>query len=104
MLRIMKELGYTVLKKDEAGNELREIDFSATKAIANRGCHIYLNMKDRYPQGIVDPKDKYELEGQIITDLYNYRDPITGKRVVSMALRNKNALFWAEWPRLRRHL
>ena len=89
---VMKELGYTVLKKDEAGNELREIDFSATKAIANRGCHIYLNMKDRYPQGIVDPKDKYELEGQIITDLYNYRDPITGKRVVSMALRNKDAV------------
>mgnify|MGYP006990169486 CR=1 FL=1 len=33
----MEELGYTVLKKDENGNELREIDYSKTRAVANRG-------------------------------------------------------------------
>lgn len=89
---VMKELGYTVLKTDADGKELREIDWEKTRAIAIRGGNIYINLKGRNPQGIVDPADKYELEGQIISDLYNYRDPRTGKRVVSLALRNKDAV------------
>ena len=31
------------------------------------------------------------MERQIITDLYNYRDPHTGKRIVSVVMRNKDA-------------
>ena len=89
---VMKELGYTVLKKDENGKELREIDWTKTRAITNRGGHIYINLKGRQSYGIVEPEDKYELEAQIISDLYNYRDPHTGKRVVSIALRNKDAI------------
>ncbi len=89
---VMKELGYTVLKTDADGKELREIDWEKTRAIAIRGGNIYINLKGRNPQGIVEPEDKYELEGQIISDLYNYRDPRTGKRVVSLALRNKDAV------------
>lgn len=88
-IRIMEELGYTVLKRDENGQELREIDYTKTKAVANRGNHIHLNLKGRNPHGIVDPEDKYALEAQIISDLYNYRQD--GKRVVSIALRNKDA-------------
>lgn len=89
-VRVLEELGYTVLKKDENGNELRDIDYSKTKAVSNRGNHIYLNLKGRNPYGIVDPADKYALETQIISDLYNYRNK-EGKRVVSIALRNKDA-------------
>ena len=88
---VMCELGYTVMKKDEDGNPIREVDYSQTKAIASRGCYININLKGRNPYGIVDPKEKYELEGQIISDLYNYRDAHTGKRVVSLAVRNKDA-------------
>ena len=40
----------------------------------------------------MDPKDKWDLEERIITDLYNYKDPITGRRVISLALHNKDAL------------
>ena len=86
-VRVMEKLGYTVLKQDEKGNTV--IDYSKTRAVANRGNHIYLNLKGRYPDGIVDPDDKYALETQIISDLYNYRQD--GKRVVSIALRNKDA-------------
>lgn len=89
---VMKELGYTVLKKDENGKELREIDWTKTKAIAARGGHIYLNLKGRQKYGIVDPSEQYDLEAQIISDLYNYRDPRTNKRVVSIALRNRDAV------------
>ncbi len=90
-LRVMEELGYTYLKRDAQGNELREIDWSRTKAIANRGNHIYINLKGRWAHGIVAPEDQYEVEEQLMTDLYGYRDKKTGKRVVSLAIRNRDA-------------
>lgn len=40
----------------------------------------------------MEPEDKAALEEQIISDLYNYRDPITGRRVVAMALTNRDAV------------
>ena len=53
-----------------------------------------MNLKGRNNQegidGIVDPVDQYELERQIIDDLYNYR--LNGKRIVNIALRNKDAV------------
>lgn len=91
-VRIMEELGFCALKRDENGNELREMDWSKTKAVACRGNYIYINLKGKYPQGIVDPKDKYELEEEIMTKLYGYRDKITGHRIVSLALRNRDAV------------
>ena len=87
---VMRELGYTVLKKDASGKELREIDWEKTTAVSPRGNHIYINLKGRNPNGIVDPADKYELERKIIDDLYNYR--LNGKRIVNIALRNKDAM------------
>lgn len=91
-VRLMQELGFTTLKKDAHGNELREIDWEHTQAIASRGTHIYLNIKGRNPNGIVDPADQYELEETIMTALYGYRSPETGKRVIALALRNKDAV------------
>ena len=87
----MRELGYTVMERDKNGNEKRRIDYSKTRAVASRGNHIYINLKGRYEYGIVDPADKYELERQIIDDLYNYRDPDSGKRIVALAIRNQEA-------------
>jgi len=86
---VLGDLGYTVLKKDASGKTIKEIDWSQTKAVAPRGNHIYLNIKGRDAYGIVDPADKYELEREIIDGLYSYR--LNGKRVISVALRNKEA-------------
>ena len=88
-IKVMEELGYTVMKKDENGNDLREIDWSKTTAVAQRGIYIYINLKGRNPEGIVDPADQYELERKIIDDLYNYR--WNGKRIVALAVRKKEA-------------
>ena len=87
---IMKELGYTVMKKDENGNELEEVDFEKTRAIAIRTSYIWINLKGRDAHGIVDPADKYDLEEQIIDDLYRYRDE-NGDRIIAMAFHNKDA-------------
>jgi len=86
---VMMDLGYTVMKKDENGENTRAVDWSKTRAVAPRGNHIYINLKGRNPKGIVEPEDKYELERKIIDDLYSYR--MNGKRIVNIALRNKDA-------------
>ena len=67
---------------------MREIDYSKTRAMASRGNYIYLNLKNRYPYGIVEDDEQYELENQIISDLYNYRNE-DGKRIISIAIRNQ---------------
>lgn len=98
---IMEEMGYTVLKRDENGQRIPEIDWTKTKAVLQREGHIYLNIKGRNQHvledgtvidGIVDPKDQYELEESIITDLYGLKDSDTGHRIVSIALRNREAV------------
>ena len=90
--RVMHDLGFTNVVLDENGNETGEIDWSTTKAIAIGECHIWINLKGRELHGIVDPEDQYELERQIIDGLYNYRDPDTGRRIVSVAVRNRDAV------------
>ena len=92
---LMIELGYTVMIKDENGNDTRKIDWTKTRAVQQQGNDIFINIKDpniNQCRGIVDPADKYELEEQIMTDLYGYKDPVTGKRVVALALRKKDAV------------
>lgn len=95
-VRVMQELGYTVLKTDENGNELAEVDWSKTTAVALGELRIIINLKGRNTHGIVDPADKWELEEKIITDLYGYRDKETGKRIVAVALRSKDAILLGE--------
>ena len=93
-VRVMEELGFTHIKYDAAGNELKEIDWERTKAVATRANHIYLNIKGRDPQGIVEPEDRYEVEEEIMTALYGYRHKESGKRVIACALRNKDAIIF----------
>lgn len=63
--------------------------------------HIYLNIKGRNKhvvdgeiiEGIVDPKDQYEVEEEIMTKLYQLTDPLTGHRIVSVALQQQGCHF-----------
>lgn len=89
---LMGELGFTVLKKDENGNTIKEIDWEHTKAVQTRGNHIWINLKGRDEHGIVAPEDKYEVEEEIMTALYGYKHPESGKRCIALALRNKDAM------------
>ena len=40
----------------------------------------------------MEPEDQYEVEEEIMTALYGYRDKTTGKRIFAAALRNKDAM------------
>ena len=93
-VRVMQELGLTALKKDENGNDMKAIDWEHTYAVASRANHIYLNLKGRYDHGIIDPEDQYEWEEEIMTRLYGYRDKKTGKRIIALAVRNKDAVLF----------
>lgn len=84
--------GYMTMVKDENGNDTHEIDWSKTLAVPQRCNEVYINLKGRNPHGIVDPKDKFELEERIMTDMYKLTNPETGHRVISLALRNKDAI------------
>ena len=88
---VMCELGYTVMKKDKYQQDTADIDWEKTRAIQMGGNSIFINLKGRDRHGIVDPADKYELEEQIISDLYSYRDPFTNHRVVEFAFHQKDA-------------
>ena len=88
----LRSLGYTVMKVDENGKELPAVDWAKTKAIMTRSNSIYINLKGRDPHGIVEPEDKYELEEQILTDLYNCKHEKTGKRIFVLAMHNKDAV------------
>jgi len=91
-IQMMEELGLTTLKRDANGNRTREIDWEKTVAVNQRGPHIYLNLKSRSENGIIAPEEQYEVEEDVITKLYSYKSKKTGKRVISVALRNKDAV------------
>lgn len=84
--KVMSDLGYTVVKEIDAAKGLWEIDWANTKAINNRTSYININLKGREPNGIVEPEDYDALVQQIISDLYAYRDPVHGERVVAFAM------------------
>ena len=96
---LMEEMGFTKTYVDENGTRL--IDWTQTKAVIQREGHVYINLKGRNKHtlpdgtvidGIVDPADQYELEEEIMTKLYELKDPVTGHRIVSVALRNRDAV------------
>ncbi|MGD0855066.1 MAG: alkaline phosphatase family protein [Dehalococcoidia bacterium] len=66
-------------------------DVENSKCFPNRSLYVYVNLKGRDPEGIVDPKDYKEVQQQIIDALLSYVDPVTGKRPISMALAKDDA-------------
>ncbi|MHB8781337.1 MAG: alkaline phosphatase family protein [Candidatus Geothermincolia bacterium] len=77
---------------EPAGSPVRHVDWSRTQAIFQRTCHVYVNLRGRDPEGIVEPGAEYEeLRDRVIDTLLSYRDPATGRRPVTVALRREDA-------------
>lgn len=83
---VMESLGYTVILPEPDKRGFYQIDWEKTRAINHRTSHIYINLKGRDPKGIVEPEDYDDLVQQVIDDLYAYRDPQSGDRVVAFAM------------------
>jgi len=114
--KLLVEAGLTVFKDAKPGEEVvfskyeisdlfdrtmmgwfrqgtsRTIDWSKTRAVLQRAGYIYVNLKGRDPQGIVEPGAEYEkVRDEIIRVLYDYTDPATGKKPITFALRKEDA-------------
>lgn len=70
-----------------------DINWKNTKCHPLEPCHahIFINLKGRDPQGIVEPEDYEKVQGEIIKALLNMKNPETGESVVSVALKKKEA-------------
>lgn len=82
------EQGYTVLKdpgSKDPGDMYDRVDWSKTTAYALGINGIYVNLKDRESQGIVDPGDAQRIKEQIIARLPLVVDPQRKKPVVKTA-------------------
>jgi predicted AlkP superfamily phosphohydrolase/phosphomutase len=66
-------------------------DIKNCKAVPLQTSYIYVNLKGRDPDGIVDPKDYAKVQQEIIDALYTYVDPRTGTRPVALALTKEDA-------------
>jgi predicted AlkP superfamily phosphohydrolase/phosphomutase len=83
----LAQAGLVTFKRDGS-----EIDWSRTKAYAQRSMHVYVNLKGRDPQGIVQPGAEYEeVQDRIIAALLDLKDPSTGKHAINLALKNEDA-------------
>ena len=79
----------------------REIDLSRSRVytLATRGSEIFVSLRGREPFGIVPPEDYEAVQEEVIDALLDWRDPLTGKRAVALALKLQDAQivgFWGE--------
>ncbi len=75
------EHGYLALKEgvDGSAEWLRDVDWSRTKAYALGLTGLYLNIKGREGQGIVEPKDVPALKAELIAKVSGLEDAEEGK-------------------------
>lgn len=79
------------LSTDDPSN--LSIDWTKTKCHPLEPCHahIFINLKGRDPQGIVEPEDYEKVQEEIIDCLLAMKNPEDGSSVVSYALKKRDA-------------
>jgi predicted AlkP superfamily phosphohydrolase/phosphomutase len=86
---VLATVGLTAYEEVEGR---RVIDWTETKAAVQRSCYVYVNLKGRDPDGIVEPGEDYEaVREAVIQALYDYTDPKTGRKPITLALKREDA-------------
>ncbi len=78
----LHEHGYLVLSGPAGGEGFANVDWSRTRAYGLGLNGLYLNLRGREKNGIVDPRERPSLLQEIRSALSGLRDPSTGARVV----------------------
>ncbi len=73
------------------------VNTAKTRAIPQRICYVYVNLKGRDPEGIVEPEDYENVQREIIDALMAYRHPKTGKCPFILALPKREAALLGLW-------
>ena len=88
------ENGYTALidpSKRGQGEFYDNVDWDKTRAYAMGLNGLYLNLKDREFNGVVDPFEANPLTNEIKAKLESYRDPKNSKKVIKQAYKPYDA-------------
>ncbi|HOL21408.1 MAG TPA: alkaline phosphatase family protein [bacterium] len=88
--KILENKGLLVREIDEATGRVKII-WERTKAAAQLSCYIYINLKSKYSNGIVEDNEYEKIQDEIIKALYDYTDPETGKKPIAFALKKQDA-------------
>jgi len=72
------------------------VDWSRTEAYPWR-TYIFVNLKGRDPDGIVDPADYETVRERVLRAIYEMRDPETGICPVALAIRREDAEVLGQW-------
>lgn len=79
-----------VISKATSFFKLSGIDWAKTKAFVGEVEGIRINLKGKYPQGLVEPgKDYEELRETIIREITHLTDPETGEHVIEKAFKRE---------------
>ena len=62
-----------------------------SRALPQRTCYVYVNLKSKYPGGIVEDEDYYKVQREIIDALYAYVDPNTGRHPIACCMTKETA-------------
>lgn len=78
-------------------NLVQKIDAKNSRALPERCCYVYVNLKGRDPEGIVEPEDYEKVQREIIHALLDYVEPKTGERPVCLAVTKREAALLGLW-------
>ncbi len=90
--------GLIAYKKNENGRLV--IDTKKSKVISGINYvtqNIWINMKGRDPDGVVNPSDYEKIRDRVIEVLYSIKDPETGEHPIVLALRKEDAENFGNW-------
>lgn len=87
---VLEQAGFVVYEIDPTSGE-RRVDLSRTTALGVGLVHVFINLKGREPNGIVDPADYAVTQQRIVDALHGYVDPATGRRPFTLALTRADA-------------
>lgn len=79
--KVFEDMGYLAIDRSSG---VPVIDWSKTRAIGQRSGYVYVNLKGRDPEGIVEPEDYDALVQEITQKLLDYKDE-NGRRPVCFA-------------------
>jgi predicted AlkP superfamily phosphohydrolase/phosphomutase len=87
MARVLEEAGWLVYR-DPARTQ---VDWSRTRAHPVGLVNVFLNLKGREPEGIVEPADYDRVRRELIDLLLDYREPASGQHPFSLVLSREDA-------------
>lgn len=97
--------GHPLARLEEAGLLVRkagggiDLEHSQVYVLPDRGSEVYVSLQGREPWGSVPPQKLDSVKDAVLDALLDWRDPLSNKRVVALALKLEDAAvigFWGD--------